>query len=79
MRNVALLKVNEMKPIQSRTTHAGNPQMDSLSERESPRMKNFEQARTLDFCNLKSVLYRGCGRIHVRQDNTQVGELADNG
>ena len=42
-------------------------------------MKNFEQARTLDFCNLKSVLYRGCGRIHVRQDNTQVGELADNG
>ena len=42
-------------------------------------MQHFKKPRALNFNNLKPVLDGGCGRIRVREDDAEVGELWDNG
>ena len=42
-------------------------------------MQHFEEAGTLCFCDLKTVFDGGGGRILIREDNAEVGELGDDG
>ena len=42
-------------------------------------MQHFKKARSLGFGNLKTVLDGGGGRILIRENYAQVGELRDNG
>ena len=42
-------------------------------------MQHFKKPRALGFGNLKPVLDCGGGRICIREDDAQVGELWDNG
>ena len=71
---VLLLQVKQMQS-EGGAPYTCNPQLNSLTQRQSTGVEDLEQARPLSFCRPKTVFQCCRGGILVRQDNAEIGKL----